>query len=628
MYKLTVPIINSTVNDSNRDKFLSELKRAGADRVLLSVFRIDEDKNEIRKNVSFFKENGIDPGIWIASTIGHGNPMLDHNEETENIQKLINLNGEPFGDTHCPLDETFQRIWGKHIAECAATGASMVLLDDDYRLSQHGPSFCCACDKHMAKIREYCGEDITREQLKELAFTGKPNKYRAAWLKAQGESLEILARAFRSETDKLAPDVPLAVCSCYCTWGLDGANVEKITDILAGKNNKKILRLHGAPYWTYNTNISLPDVIEIARMFSSFIESNDIEIMSEGDTYPRPRFNCPASYLELFDAALRADSSYDGILKYMMEYNSFPLNETGYIDRHCRDLEALRGIERLFPEGANYGVRVLIRPHLFDDADLSLNSVSQMEPWPKAGAMLVNASVPTIYRGEGVCTALFDENARHFSPEEMGKGVIIDSAAAVILMERGIDVGIDQRLGVQDFRTLDLTDAESGISASSINSNNTWVMKCSLKEGAEVLTYVKSGDEQFPFAYNYENADGVRFTVFLYNAKGTSANCRFVTSYQMRSALHRAIPYLARKPLAYTVNKSPSLYTICSRDESSTSITLCNCFADSVLSPVIELDRAYSNVEFVGGHGRIEGNKVIFDTEIPAYDFAAVRVFD
>ena len=124
--------------------------------------------------------------------------------------------------------------------------ADMVLLDDDMRLSLHGANasgVSCTCPMHMAKIRKYCNEDISREDLKALAFSGKGNKYRDAWLQAQGESIYELASAFRAEVDKVAPNVPLAVCSVYCHWDLDGVDAEKLTNILAGKSNKKFLRL-------------------------------------------------------------------------------------------------------------------------------------------------------------------------------------------------------------------------------------------------------------------------------------------------------------------------------------------------------------------------------------------------
>lgn len=626
MYKLSIPIISQYVDKSNREDFCSELKRAGADRVMLTTLDVYTDMDAVKENVDYFKAQGLDVAIWVGSTVGHGNPQLDADGALSGIQPLVNLEGAPSKIARCPLDKKFQRIWGEYIAKCAATGASFVLLDDDFRLSQHGASFCCACDLHMAKMREYCKEDVSREDIKRLAFSGKPNKYRAAWLKAQSESLEELARAFRREVDKLAPDVPVAVCSCYCTIGLDGADVEKITEILAG-NNKKYLRLHGAPYWSYNSNIALPEVFEIARMFPSFLKGDDIETMSECDSYPRPRFNCPSSYLELFDAAMRADGSYGGILKYMMEYNSHPLHETGYIDRHCRDAEALEAVSRLFPRGADYGVRVLLAPHMFADADLSVNAVSQMEPLPKAGTLLTSSSIPTVYRGEGICRAVFDESARHFSKEELGDGVIIDSAAALILTERGIDVGIDKFLGTQDLNDFTLTDAESGVGSLVLHTGVVWVTRCELKEGASVLTYVSGGGERLPFAYNYENAEGVRFTVFLYNSKPTSCNTRMITSYAVSAALRRAIPYLSRKPLAYSTGHAPALYTECSRDENSISVLMCNCFADSVLSPTVELDREYGKVEFVGAQGRIEGNKVIFETDVPAYGFVAFRTF-
>ena len=63
------------------------------------------------------------------------------------------------------------------------------------------------------------------------------------------------------------------------------------------------------------------------------------------DSFPRKRpspaarlrHKTPASYLELFDMALRADGTVDGILKYVMTYYLHPDYEKGYVERHCRN---------------------------------------------------------------------------------------------------------------------------------------------------------------------------------------------------------------------------------------------------------------------------------------------------
>ena len=79
---------------------------------------------------------------------------------------------------------------------------------------------------------------------------------------------------------------------------------------------KPFICLIGAPYWSIKRdhgNSRLQNCIELHRMERSFC-GDDIEIFAEGDTFPRPRHTCPASYLELFDMAMRADGGFDGIV--------------------------------------------------------------------------------------------------------------------------------------------------------------------------------------------------------------------------------------------------------------------------------------------------------------------------
>ena len=57
------------------------------------------------------------------------------------------------------------------------------------------------------------------------------------------------------------------------------------------------------------------------------------------------------------------------------------------------------------------------------------------------------------------------------------------------------------------------------------------------------------------------------------------------------------------------------------------AVGLWNCFADEIIAPVVTLDRAHKEVRFIGGaSGHIEGNRVIFDSDIPAHAFAGFVV--
>ena len=68
---------------------------------------------------------------------------------------------------------------------------------------------------------------------------------------------------------------------------------------------------------------------------------------------------------------------------YMLEYSSDPLYELGYINRHIKDTDKLKAIEGFFQKGANAGVRVLIKPHLMNDANLDFFPANQHSPYTR-----------------------------------------------------------------------------------------------------------------------------------------------------------------------------------------------------------------------------------------------------
>lgn len=627
MYSLSLPINTSALNDSNRNDYLDQITRAGVNRVFLTT-GLEGNFDIFPENIKFFKERGFEVAIWVGNTIGHGSTLLNSMDtgEAPKYQRLVNLKGEELYSTNCPLDVNFQRFASERIAALAQLDVDLVMLDDDYRLSQHGGSPCCVCPLHMERIRKECGEDIGAEELLNLAFSGKRNKYRDAWMKVQGESLEELARAIRNEVDKVAPKTRIAICSAYCSWDLDGTDPIRLTDILAG-DNKKFLRLHGAPYWAPHSNKPLVAIPEIARMFASFCRDTDIEIVSEGDVYPRPRFNTPASYLEIFDAALRADGVYDGILKYMIDYSPYPMHETGYIDLHCRDLKRLSAIEEQFSMGANCGVNVLIKPHLLDDTDFNMTSLHEQSPYPSAGIMLQMCGIPTVYNAEGICSALFGENARHFTSEQYGNAVILDAVSAMILQEKGIDVGIEGFDGWRVDKIGSISDVKSGMGGTAMRASLPMLYGKFKKDVKEVLS-ASVGGVRKALAYKYENAAGQRFLVFTFVADELRKYPEFMRSYEIHSALVREIEWLTGKGLPAIVERAPELYMLCERGEDHLSCLLCNCFFDKVLTPTVTLDREYSHVDFSGACGRIEGNKVIFDSDIHAFDFVSFKAYN
>lgn len=628
MYKLSLPIQNKSLNEQNKRIFSDLCKRAGIGRIFLTA-SLSEDRKMLSDNIAFFKNEGFEVGIWVGNTIGHGATLLGGADTGANpkYQPLVNLDGNALHGTNCPFDENFKSFLAKSVALLTDCGTDMLMLDDDFRLSQHGRSPACACHLHLARISKYCGEEVTLEDLNRFAFTGKRNKYRDGWMKAQADSLEELAQAIREEVDKVNPNASISACSAYCSWDLDGTDPIRLTKIFCGKN-KKFLRLHGAPYWAPLNNKPVEAIPEIERMFASFLDGEDIEIFSEGDVYPRPRFIVPSSGLEILDGALRADGKMDGMLKYMLQYNSRPLDEIGYIERHCHNKDKFDAIEKFFEKGANEGVRVLIKPHLLNDTDFDTSSVRQQSPYPTAGIFLAINAIPTVYSGEGICAAIFGENARHFDPSDFKKGAILDAVAAKILTERGIDVGLESVGAFAENTVGNIIDERSGIGMIAVGGNIKRLCGNFKENVKPLLSADLGGGVKRTFAYSYENADGQKFLVFTFSADALPSNPKFLYSYSIQSVLLEAIEWIGGCALAAKTAENPELYTLCEKGEGYTSVALFNCYPDSALNTVVILDKEYSNIEFNNCQGRIDGNKVILSGELHAYDFASFKAYN
>lgn len=633
MYRLSVPIADKALDESRRERLLAQLKACGVDCVYLSIERtLEEEKfpeicSHLKSNMKFLNANGIETGVWLT-TIGHGVSVTGVEAvENEAYTPFTTVEGKRLNEAFCPYDPKFRKVICKLMASLAKTGIKTILVDDDYRMSQHGDNFCCACDLHMKKISEICGEEITRERLYKNAFSGKSNRLRDAWLKAQGDSLRLLAGEMREAVDKVDKSVRMALCSCYSPWNPDGCDPIELARIFAG-DNPPLLRTHGAPYWHWGSlefEIGTPLIgsNEIARMMASLCRDKGIELMAEGDSYPRPRHNVPASCLELFDAAMRADGNHNGILKFMFVSSPNLDYEMGYVKNHIYDSEKLSSILEWFEGGANQGVRIYTYPGLFGEADFDITPMSARTPYPTAGIMLGLNSIPTLYSGKGAARAVFAENALCFNIDEAESGVILDAGAALILKQRGIDTGIEEF-----FEYAELEPAYEyfcGLDENvTVTNSKAHIARVRLNSGVRIESTVCDGCRDIPLSYSYENESGQRFTVFLFESSSLKYNSGFLSSYARQHQLQRAVEWLSGEELPVSISGNPDLQVMCRKDEEEMSVLLLNCSADRIIEPVLTLSESYKKMECIGCSGKLDKTAATLST-IGAYDFAVLR---
>ena len=582
-YSITVPVINEPglQKFGGREKVLSELNKLGASRVNLCLERyvFDREKRDnamcaLKENSDWFKARGLSTCAWLWTFWGEdaAKPLFC---------RMTEIGGAP-EEYFCPLDEKFREFAAEYVVEIARTGVDMILYDDDYGYRNYsiGKKIACLCERHLAAYRKELGEDVSADEFSRRAMSGGRNRWRDVWMKVNGESLVAFAKEMRKAADSINPKIRFGLCSVMSIWDNDGTDAPTVARALAGPNTRPFLRLIGAPYWAVGPryyDCRLQNVVELERMERSWIEG-DMEVVAEGDVYPRPRHNCPAAHLELFDMAIRADGRMDGIMKYALDYHHHVDYERGYTIRHQRNAKTYDWIARNMSVRPAVGVRIYESLHKLRDADIpekDANSTAVFEQFGSpAGKLIADASIPTVYEGEGVCGAAFGENVKKVPKEAFSRGLIIDRRGAELLEGMGVPVGLKER-------------------------------------GAEA-----------PETFFHENAYGGRFFVVNFDTKGLKGR-----GYDISRMLADAVHKLSGKKLPAYVNGCPDLYVMVKRSGGEKVVGLWNMFADSVLDGVVELDASAGDVEFFNCTGRKEGDRLVVD-EIHPFSFAGMRIID
>lgn len=626
-YKISVPVITKLFKRYGEEKMVAELKRLGAQRVFLtrSIYQLDavafeKELQEITRVCSCLKSHGFEVGLWGWSFI-----VGNLNNEFHHICSLDKKHVD--ASSACPLDPLFREFAGNYAVKLAQTGVDILLYDDDYRLAYWKSVMACGCDVHMQRICEILGETISAEDFKDKVLSGGENKYRDAYLAVNKEALEGFAQHIRECVDAVNPNMRIGVCSCM-NWDFDGTDPAQISRIFAG-NTKPLLRLIGATYWatmpTWSIYNRLGTVIELERMELSWC-GDDIEIMAEGDTYPRPRFHVPASYLELFHTAMLADGGTDGILKYALDYAASPEYETAYVDATCKNRELYRKIQTVFSNKTACGVRIVEKQNKFKTMEIPEERAGDYNVidhfFSPAAKMTSSLGIPSTYTGNDGYSIIFGENARDLNVDLLRNGAVIDLTAAQILQKVGIDVGL-VNVG-KKVRPYEEYFVEDDMYVLARYSANIVEIQPSAKVASQFL-YTEGGKEQRAAAsYYYENAQGQRFLVFAFDMHYNDESA--YRTYTRGNQLIKACEELSGKPLPASIEKCPDMYMMCKKDdEGALAVGLWNIFADKVGDPVVTLEKAYNEIYFVNGSGRLEGNKVYLD-EIPAFEFVGFEV--
>ncbi len=648
MYKLMVPVMGFS------EGLAKELIRAGTDevlvvfpRVLRNAAMLGEKIQDFLKAKEYFEGCGIKTGAWLVPSIGYGGtgePSYSDNDAYLRYTKIKSTTGyEVF--SYCPLDQRFVADFLNTVCSLVKVGTDFIMFEDDFTLSggKMAEVGCC-CDRHMKKYRELVGKSIDIKELRQrLLFEGE-NKYRDAWLKLQGKTLEDFTSQIERAVHEINPKCRIGLSANSSSFLLEGTDISRLAEIVAG-DNKPFIRLTGAPYWkNAMTQASNIDAIRLQVRW----RGKDIELVFEADTYPRPRSWGPSSHMEMYDMILRADGATDGILKYMTDYVSNIHFEPGYIDRHVANGQRYKEIEKRFSGKTTVGLDIIEKTDTFRKMDFSKDvSFSEyssrgylptMSQW-----FLCDNSIPTAYGRHGCAHIAFGVNAEYLTEQDLADGIITDAQGAEILMRKGIDVGIkatkkadvpsfEYFIPEDDFTYAD-TDRPGKFYEYTLDEKATVMSEFIRVDVSGLLPdtdSMRKSDKRFSACHIYENAARQRFMIYSFVPHSV-----YVTSdwhrglfrnYYRQKQLAKGIEFLQKRPLPAMCFGAPELYILCKKSEGEMSIGLWNIYPDSVLKPEIYLNEEYTSADFYNYSGKICENKIILDGIIRPYDFCFITV--
>lgn len=176
-----------------------------------SAVLISEAAFEIRKL-------GIDAGLQIANTIGHGGTFLAGSRTS----------GKPFvghdgviGACNCPRSEEFLD-YQRQLADIYASAfqPSSIWIDDDLRMNSHHPvQYGCFCEKCLSDFSKLQGKAWTREELaSELVKPGPYSQLRQDWVAFGMLSLANVAGVISEAAIKKAPGCRMGIQQCSLDW--------------------------------------------------------------------------------------------------------------------------------------------------------------------------------------------------------------------------------------------------------------------------------------------------------------------------------------------------------------------------------------------------------------------------
>ncbi len=368
------------------------------------------------------------------------------------FRPMVDPCGNEAGLCVCPLCEEWQRYIGGLYARYARLDASILWVEDDFRLHNHDPLIWggCFCGEHMRLYGEQAGKELTREEfVAGVLRPGPPHPYRKIWLDVARETMLSAARAIAEAVRAVNPTVKIGLMSSvpqvHAAEGRDWPSL--LRTLAAGQ--PPVSRVHLPAYQEMAPGAYLVRFNMVSMLCASLLPE-ETEVYPELENYPYSLLSKSRRFTR-FQLISALPMKLKGMTIDLYDLNGNGIvPEDGY-EGMLREIKPF--LNRMQVSGAFRGKRLGVRVLVSPDSSYTLHTAhgeAMEELYPRDaffGGLLPALGIPFSYVSSpdltGETVAVSGQVLRNFSREEITRLLadnvtLLSGDAAETLVEMGL----------------------------------------------------------------------------------------------------------------------------------------------------------------------------------------------